>query len=1151
MIDCTDSESLGAARFGHLDTVMISIVLYGRNDSYGYNLHKRAALSLNCMAEILTDPADEILFVDYNTPDDFPTFPEAIQDTLTKRAREVLRILRVRPRVHDKFKSRTHLLALEPIARNVGVRRSSPHNRWIVSTNSGMILIPRHDTSLSEIATDLAPGFYSAPRIEIPEVLWESLDRRAPGAVISTVREWGTALRLNEIALGSGFIRDNDASDFRFLLRGDLFENYGFDEDLLQGLHVDSNIAARMLLKYTEAGDLGSHVFAYHCDHTRQATPAHRGTDLENDGTRLVTNVTSAKIERQAESWGCAGETIEEVRLAANPASIYVQGLRDAIGAPLVAAPVAQYVGETYNQVDYDPRHLMPYLADMFVSIPRSSNLGWFGAREDTLTLFARIWERLGFTGEILLQWQSSRHDDTAPTIRRVSMEEVLAESDAFVFDFGGRKHSAKNLAELDVVSIALRKSFRLVVREERRRLSRGLEARRVIALNAVNNRYETFVCGTVAAAATPFATHMRHGFVLPESAAWGDWLAQLSIGEAGFRVGKEIRSDPANLGWIAHGPHKYLEEGSYLLSLNLALLTDDPARPRDEPCISIQVTAGNEPVAVRLLRLWQLKEGVYKFAFQISRDIADGVENIETRIWALRHVEIAIRALTVEPVSALTEVEQSAVAPSTVPLKPLDLHRRQDLFPFLLVGEAGRRVSGEIRNSSREIGRFAYCQIAALEPGTYRLNFQIAIQTDDKNPCVHVMVKHGPLISAIRVIAAGANQSEDGVVFAVPPDPEANAVFDFTFEVVSAASVTLRSLTLEPEAAAAGPPVPPVCQLENWIPFLRMGQNAIADHDGILVTKGLPGYAFFGPYWTLPAGRYELIASIIPPDPDSGGKADIAVDVATAYGERQLAACRWRLGQYRCSGAKTAIELRLPFTVIKGLAAVLPIETRLYTEGDGSCRIRSLAVRVRTEGPEHDLFPYLVVGECGIHSGGKIRIVDNKAGCIAYTMPMDIESGHYELLLDLDVADATDADARLTGVSIRGLRLERTSKETAPRRPGTTALAKKLAFFDFGAVGAGGNMLAARRIEFTQGLPDLLRTSRGPSPIFAFEVPTGLPQAERGIQIRIDRNRAGALLIRSIALTPGTTVRKFRDKAYVAAGRTFRKLQAILTKRS
>ena len=69
----------------------ITYVLYGRTDSYGYNLHKRAALSLNTIAALLTDPDDEILFVDYNTPDDFPTFPEAIADTLTDCARAQLR----------------------------------------------------------------------------------------------------------------------------------------------------------------------------------------------------------------------------------------------------------------------------------------------------------------------------------------------------------------------------------------------------------------------------------------------------------------------------------------------------------------------------------------------------------------------------------------------------------------------------------------------------------------------------------------------------------------------------------------------------------------------------------------------------------------------------------------------------------------------------------------------------------------------------------------------------------------------------------------------------------------------------------------------------------------------------------------------------
>src|SRR4051812_28388993 len=182
---------------------MISIVLYGRNDSYGYNLHKRAALSFNCMAEVLTDPDDEILFVDYNTPDDFPTFPEAIQDTLTEKAKERLRILRVRPSIHARFKDRTHLQALEPVARNIAIRRSNPANRWILSTNTDMIFVPRNGQSLSDIVRDLPDGYFGIPRFEIPESLWECLDRYDAPGTIRTVGEWGWNFHLNEIVYGA------------------------------------------------------------------------------------------------------------------------------------------------------------------------------------------------------------------------------------------------------------------------------------------------------------------------------------------------------------------------------------------------------------------------------------------------------------------------------------------------------------------------------------------------------------------------------------------------------------------------------------------------------------------------------------------------------------------------------------------------------------------------------------------------------------------------------------------------------------------------------------------------------------------------------------------------------------------------------------
>ena len=129
---------------------MFSVILYGRNDSHGYNLHKRAAISFNALAEVMSDPDDEILFVDYNTPDDHPTFPEAIHDTLTDKAKKVMRVLRVRPDQHVRHRLKTHLVALEAQSRNVALRRSNPRNRWILYTNTDMLLVPRNEKRIAE-----------------------------------------------------------------------------------------------------------------------------------------------------------------------------------------------------------------------------------------------------------------------------------------------------------------------------------------------------------------------------------------------------------------------------------------------------------------------------------------------------------------------------------------------------------------------------------------------------------------------------------------------------------------------------------------------------------------------------------------------------------------------------------------------------------------------------------------------------------------------------------------------------------------------------------------------------------------------------------------------------------------------------------------
>ena len=122
---------------------MISVILYGRNDSHGYNLPKRAAISLNCITEMLSDEGDEILFVDYNTPNDLPTFIESIYDTLTARAKARLRVFRVRPELHARVvRSHASIGARTAFAkhRHPPIQPPQPLDP---ATNTDMIFLPR------------------------------------------------------------------------------------------------------------------------------------------------------------------------------------------------------------------------------------------------------------------------------------------------------------------------------------------------------------------------------------------------------------------------------------------------------------------------------------------------------------------------------------------------------------------------------------------------------------------------------------------------------------------------------------------------------------------------------------------------------------------------------------------------------------------------------------------------------------------------------------------------------------------------------------------------------------------------------------------------------------------------------------------------
>ena len=633
---------------------MISVVVYGRNDNHGYNLHKRAALSLNCIAEVLTNEQDEILFVDCNTPDDFPTFPEAIKDILTARSRSLLRILRVRPKHDQRFRDCTHLLALEPVARNVAVRRSNPANRWILSTNTDMIFVPRSGRSLSEIAADLQDGFYHLPRFEVPESLWESLDRMDPSGAIATIGAWGRTFHLNEVVhVREPWLKFDSPGDFQLMLRSDLMTISGFHEGMLLGWHVDANIARRLHLLHGRTGDLLDDIFGYHCDHTRQVTPTHRADSVQNDIVRFSDQVTQPALPEQAETWGLAGQTIDE--LAAESTSVsYVSGLRSVITQEMSEPSHVSYSAATYDHVTYDVPHALPFLTDIFASYSRGIQIGWYGSRYDLLAGFTEASRRMGFTEPVLVTAGATWLGEFLPPgCVWTAAGELELRADVFVFDCGLLSSDPTDAADqAHLVSLFLARGFRRAVRAEKARLAQpDAMPRRFIGVNAIHNRFESLITTHIGIARSPMASRIRQGFVTvrDKQAKRQDLFPLFAIGGAGERQEGRIIAVSGKVGHVVYGPYLSLDPGRYLLTL--AFEPGGSSLPDDVGPLALDILADPYLIGLRTVGLVELAQGSVSLAFTISERLIDLVPwlRVEFRLRSDGKTPISLVGATLE----------------------------------------------------------------------------------------------------------------------------------------------------------------------------------------------------------------------------------------------------------------------------------------------------------------------------------------------------------------------------------------------------------------------------------------------------------------------------------------------------------------------
>jgi hypothetical protein len=481
---------------------VISVIVYGRNDAHGYNLHRRAALSLNCIAEVLTHDDDEILFVDYNTPDELPSFVEAIADTLTDRCLDLLRVLRVPAAIHRRrFAALTRLHALDPVCRNVAARRATPTNRWLLSTNTDMIFVPRSGDSLSDICSDLADGFYGLPRYELPEWVWERLPRSSPDHVISELARLGPRLRLDEATTGDEWIRFDAPGDFQLCLREDFAALDGFDERMLKGWHADSNFSKRVRLRRGSIDSLEEQVAGYHCNHSRSPTIYHGAMESGNDLGLFYDAVERAELPAQRDSWGLADVHLEEVAFRNRAGRDLAVAVMSAIPAPGDRSGSSRDV-DAIAGLTYDSRHVLPHVADSVAVSPPHTTFAYVGANPVLEEMLGQVCRGVGLT---LLSISDESVDALADPadvfVVDLGLDSSSPEAGATAAEWGGVPPFPASLR-------SVKAAFEQIVAHERRRLERGEHPRRFVLVHSATVFTDPYVVSNLDCSHT--STHSR-----------------------------------------------------------------------------------------------------------------------------------------------------------------------------------------------------------------------------------------------------------------------------------------------------------------------------------------------------------------------------------------------------------------------------------------------------------------------------------------------------------------------------------------------------------------------------------------------------------------------------------------------------------------
>jgi len=224
----------------------LTAVVVARNDNYGGDLNDRATYCLNS----LIDTFDEVILVDWNSPDNHPLLWD-IKDNIQGKGN--LKHIVITPEVASMLTNNDpHAqVCSEVLGRNIGIRRAS--GDYIVSTNIDVIA-PRRDELEATIKNDLNDNtFYTISRRHTE---WKDIEAFHGGE-----RKYGEWRELREhlienseerkyeetVVEGDNYSIINCCGDFQLAHKNIWNEIRGFEEELIYVLYSDTNVQKKAI----------------------------------------------------------------------------------------------------------------------------------------------------------------------------------------------------------------------------------------------------------------------------------------------------------------------------------------------------------------------------------------------------------------------------------------------------------------------------------------------------------------------------------------------------------------------------------------------------------------------------------------------------------------------------------------------------------------------------------------------------------------------------------------------------------------------------------------------------------------------------------------------------------------------------------------